>query len=339
MHTYVIKRLLLMVPTLLVITFLSYGLMRLAPGDPVRANFVARGGEGAATLEEGKSESEAAELFRKRFHLDRNLFVGYSIWLWNIVRHGDFGVSVVVSLGTPVWDIMLRRVPPTIKLNIWSMVFIYLIAVPAGIYSAVRQGTLLDRGMTTLFFVLYSLPSFWVGLLLLIAAKTWFPLWPTSGLSPQFHLGDSYGSILLETAKHYVLPVFCLSFGALAGLSRYTRVGLLEVVRQDYIRTARAKGCGEFRVILKHAVRNGLIPIVVLVAGLIPGLVGGSIIIEYLFGIEGMGDLSIVALSSRDYPVLMTLFAASAVLTLIGILVSDIMLAIVDPRISYDRSR
>lgn len=337
MRTYIIHRLLLLPPTLLVITLLSYALMKAAPGDPTRANFIARTGDDSATREEGKSESKSAELFRKRFHLDEPFVVGYAYWLWNIVRHGDFGVSITVSLGTRVSELLRHRIPPTLKLNLWSLVFIYLIAVPAGIYSAVRRGTLLDRGMTTLFFVLYSLPSFWVGLLLLIAVSRWNPAWPTSGLDAEAALGAPYGSILLETAKHYVLPVFCLSYAGFAGLSRYTRSGLLEVVRQDYIRTARAKGCGEARVILKHALRNGVIPVVVLMAGLIPGLVGGSIIIEYLFGIDGMGDLSIVALSSRDYPVLMTLFAVSAVLTLLGILASDIMLALVDPRISYDR--
>ncbi|MBN1256733.1 MAG: ABC transporter permease [Planctomycetes bacterium] len=336
MRTYIIKRLLLVIPTLLIITFVCYALMRVAPGDPVKAHFLSQG-EGASTLREGEGLSKAGELFRKRFHLDKPVVVGYGYWLWGIVRHGDFGVSVTVNLGTPVWELIVERVPTTFKLNLWATALVFLIAVPIGVFSAVKRGSLLDRATTLLLFIFYSLPSFWVGLMLLIAASKWMPGWPTSGLSPRTTEYMPYWAILGETTKHYVLPVFCLSYAGLAGLSRYARVGLLEVIRQDYIRTARAKGCGEWRVIFVHALRNGLIPIIVIMAGLIPGLIGGSIIIEYLFEIQGMGDLSLTALSSRDYPVLMTLFGISALLTLVGLLASDIALTLVDPRISYER--
>ncbi|MFH0911886.1 MAG: ABC transporter permease [Planctomycetota bacterium] len=335
MRTYILKRLLWLVPTLLVITFVSYVMMRIAPGDPVRARYLGQGAE-SSTFREGQGRSNAAELFRKRFHLDRPIHVGYALWLEGILTKGDFGESITLNLGTPVWELIRARLPVTLKLNLWAMILIYLVAVPAGIYSAVRRGSLLDRTSSFVFFVLYSLPSFWVGLMLLIAVSRWLPSWPTSGLAPRVSAGLSYWAILRETGKHYVLPVACLSYGGLAALSRYARVGLLEVVRQDYIRTARAKGCGEARVVLKHALRNGLIPLVVLMAGILPGMIGGSIIIEYLFDIEGMGDLSLTALSSRDYPVLMTLFAFSALLTLLGVLLSDILLVLVDPRVSFE---
>ena len=339
MRTYILTRILWAIPTLAVITFLCYALMWYAPGDPARASYLARGGETAGTMAEDEGLSDAGKLFRKRFHLDEPLHRGYALWLWRILSEGDFGVSVTVSLGTPVWQLVAQRVPVTLKLNLWATAVVFLIAVPVGIYSAVRRGSLLDRATTLLFFLLYSLPSFWVGLMLLMAASKFAPGWPTSGLSPPISGGASYWALLLETAKHYVLPVFCLSYAGLAALSRYARVGLLEVVRQDYIRTARAKGCSEPRVILKHALRNGLIPIIVILAGILPGLIGGSVIVEYLFDIQGMGALSLGALSSRDYPVIMTLFGFSAVLTLLGILASDVALALVDPRINYEQKR
>ncbi len=337
MRTYILKRLLLMIPTLLVISVLSYGLMRLAPGDPIRArgaNFITRGsiGEGGAgTQTEGLSE--AGKLFRKRFHLDKPVYVGYWYWLvgddrpgdapgkqWGVLR-GDFGRSITVEMQRPVLELILERMPPTIRLNILSIAIIYMIAVPVGIYAAVFRATILDRGSAFLFLLLYSLPSFWVGLLLIILAARLWPAWPIQGL-------DSWQS--------YVLPVFCLSFAGFAFLSRIARVGMLDVIRQDYIRTARAKGLPETSVILKHALRNALIPLITLFAGLLPTLVAGSILIEYLFGIPGMGSLSLEALSQRDYPVLMTLFGMSASLTLLGILGSDILYVVVDPRISYD---
>jgi peptide/nickel transport system permease protein len=309
--------------------------MRVAPGDPVKAKYLGGDAEASATIKEDSGQSEAAELFRKRFYLDRPVYEGYARWLWGIIRHGDFGISLTVNLGTPVWELISERVPVTLKINLWATAIVFLIAVPMGIYSAVYRGNIIDRSSTIFFFILYSLPSFWVGLLLLIVVSKWFPSWPTSGISPRISNDASYWQILFQSAKHYVLPVFCLSYGGLAGLSRYARSGLLEVIRQDYIRTAKAKGCNKASVILKHAVRNGLIPIIVIMAGLIPGLIGGSVIVEYLFEIQGMGDLSLTALSSRDYPLIITLMGISSLLTLIGILLSDLALALVDPRISF----
>jgi peptide/nickel transport system permease protein len=337
MRQYMLKRLLWILPTLLVITFVSYGMMRLAPGDPVQAQFIGSGIEEAAVIEEGKGESDSAKIFRKAFYLDRPIHIGYVLWLKGILLEGDFGQSVTINLGTPVLELLRDRVPVTLKLNLWALAISFLLAIPIGVHSAVRRGSLLDRSSTVTLFVLYSLPSFWVGLLLLMAASSWLPAWPTRGLSPPSRLDASLWGLWLETAKHYVLPVFCLTYAGLASLSRYARVGLLEVLRQDYIRTARAKGCSEWTVIFRHALRNGVIPLIVIFAGLLPGLIGGSVIIEYLFGIEGMGSLGIAAISSRDYPVIMTILAVSSILTLMGILLSDLSLALVDPRISYDR--
>ncbi len=337
MHNYIIKRILLLIPTFLIITFITYAMMRVAPGDPIKANYLSGNSEQSSTIDETSGESESAKLFRKRFYLDRPIYEGYSRWLWAIVRHGDFGISLTVNLGTPVIELLKQRVPATFKLNLISTAIIFLVAVPFGIYSAVKRGNVIDRTTTTVFFFLYSLPTFWIGLLILILASKYLPTWPTSGLTAHTKGFVPYWEQCWLTAKHYVIPVLCLSYGGFAGLSRYARVGLLDVIQQDYIRTARAKGCSEYRVILKHAVRNGLIPIIVILAGIIPGMIGGSVIIEYLFGIKGMGDLALTAVSSRDYPIIMTTMGISALLTLIGLFLSDLALALCDPRISYGK--
>ena len=351
MLKYIAKRLLLMLPTLFIITLLSYCMLRLAPGDPVKANMAmaesAGGKLGGAGDTQREGESEAAKAFRKYYGLDQPWPVGYWWWLTGnpnipgsrgIIR-GDFGISLTVSLGVPVVEMLAQRLPPTLKLNLLSLFLIYSIAIPVGIFAAVRRNTLLDRGSALVFFMLYSLPSFWVGLLLLIFVSRYLPWWPTRGLEAGLPLTASYWEVLKMTAIRYVLPVICLSYGGLAFLSRYSRSAMLEVIRQDYIRTARAKGLAESVVIGKHALRNGMIPLITMFAGLLPGLVGGSIFVEMIFGIPGMGMLSIEAVGSRDYPLLMTLFTLGAVLTMAGILLSDIAYCLVDPRISLDKNK
>ncbi len=343
MRTYILKRLLWMVPTLLIITLASYGMMRLAPGDPVKASFLASdsGEGGASSRREG--ESVVAKEFRRRFYLDQPWYVGYWRWLagdaergrGGVIR-GDFGESIVISLGAPVWEVIVSKMPATIKLNLWSFAVIYMIAIPFGLYSAVRRGSLLDRGLSTLFFIMYSLPSFWIGILQIILVSRYIPSWPISGLSQVARPDESYWSAFFRSAQHYVLPVICLSYGGFASLSRFTRASVLENIRQDYVRAARAKGLGEWPVLIRHILRNSLIPLITLAAGLLPGMLGGSMIIEYLFNIPGMGTLMLQALSSRDYPVLMTEMGLGTVLVLIGILLSDILYAVVDPRITFE---
>jgi peptide/nickel transport system permease protein len=316
-------------------------MMRLAPGDPLRANFLAGEGEGTGVRREG--ESVVAREFRRRFYLDQPWYVGYWRWLAGDaergrggVIHGDFGDSIVISLGTPVWDVVMDRLPTTLKLNIWSFIVIYLVAIPFGLYSAVFRDSFSDRTTSTFFFILYSLPSFWTGILLIILVSEWLPWWPISGLSQLPRTGESYWSVFARSATHYGLPVLCLSYGGFASLSRFTRAAVLENIRQDYVRAARAKGLSEWRVMVRHVLRNSLIPLITLSAGLLPGMLGGSMIIEYLFNIPGMGTLMLQALSSRDYPVLMIDMGLGTVLVLAGILLADILYAVVDPRITFE---
>lgn len=328
-----------MVATLIVISMASYFMMRLAPGDPIRAQLVGGGSDQGLRSSE-KEESRIEEMLRQKYHLDKPIIIGYGYWLKGVLTEFDFGTSIVYDRGAPVARIILERVPITLRLNVLAIVVVYTLAIPIGIYSAVKRGHWTERAISVVLFLLYSMPSFWVGLLLLLffSSGLFFNIFPVTGLSPLSSAtwGRSYWSILGMTAKHYVLPVICLSYSGLAGLSRYARVGLLEVIEQDYIRTARAKGVSEAKVIMVHALRNGLIPLITLFAGLLPGLVAGSVIVEFIFSIEGMGSLALQALGSRDYPLLMAIFSMGACLTLMGILLSDICYAIVDPRIKFD---
>lgn len=351
MKNYIIKRLAFMVVTLVVITLVSYTMMRLAPGDPTRPKTL--GSENAGVQRADRRDTLAGKLMREKYHLDKNPLVGYCYWLKDVVTRFDWGSSIVVDPGVPVMKVIAARMPPTLKLNIISLALVYLCAIPLGIYSAVRRNKLDERGVTVALFVMYSLPGFWVGLLLLmfftvphaLNVNLGFvqfvlrsPVLPVAGLVPPEYLtwGKSTWQILWATSRHYILPVLCLTYAELAGLSRYARVGILEIVRQDYVRTARAKGLPEWKVIGKHVFRNGLIPLVTLFAGLLPELIAGSIIVEYIFSINGMGNLSLLALTSRDYPLMMALFTIGAFLTLLGILLSDILYAVVDPRISIE---
>jgi len=254
------------------------------------------------------------------------------------------GVNWPVGIAGGVLPPRLMR---TIKLESIALFLIYLIAVPIGIYSSTHHRSLLDKAITFVLFVLYSLPSFWVGTMLIVfvgslslhpnaSISTFFrgiPFDHLSCLEPHKHpfLGGK-----LDFFWHAILPVACLTYGGLAALSRYARSGMLEVVRQDYIRTARAKGLSERMVILKHGLRNGMIPILTLLANLLPYLIGGAIIIEYIFSIDGMGLLAYEAITQRDYNVVMAVTTLSAVLTLLGILLSDILYVLVDPRISFE---
>ncbi len=326
-----------MVITLFVITVVSYTIMRLAPGDPTRAQMV--GGGDVSMQREDRKESAAARMLREKYHLDKNPLIGYGYWFKDVVTRFDWGTSIIVDPGVPVVRVIAERLPATLKLNIIAIILIYACAIPLGIYAALRSGRLDERVSTVLIFMLYSMPSFWVGVLLLMffCGDLFLNIFPVAGLAPDSYIiwGQSYWRILAETARYYVLPVVCLTYGSLAGLSRYTRVGILEILRQDYVRTARAKGLPEWKVVLKHIFRNSLIPLITLFAGLLPGLVAGSIIVEYIFSIYGMGSLAMLALSSRDYPLLMALFTIGATLTLFGILISDLCYAAVDPRVTY----
>jgi len=336
---YLIKRIFLALLTLTIILGISYTLMRLAPGDPTRSQML---GDGAADKGMDSEKGLAKNLaIREKLHLDQPIYIGLGYWFKGLLLHGELGESASVDKGRPVGDLIMARLPVTLKLNLLAILLTYLLAIPLGIFSAVKPDTLPDRMITFMLFLLYSLPVFWVALMLqaTICQGGWLPAFPLKGLSTGDVTGMSSWRVAGDTAMHYVLPVICLAYAGFAGLSRYSRAGMIEVIHQDYIRTARAKGLPESLVIFRHALRNALIILVTLFAGLLPGLIGGSIIIEYVFSIPGMGELSMLALTSRDYPLLMALFGFAGALTLLGILVSDLLYVAVDPRITFESKK
>ena len=253
----------------------------------------------------------------------------------NLVRL-DFGVSHLDK--RPVLEKVLGKLKYSLSLAVTSVFLAYLISLPLGIWSAVNENTPADRVVTVLLFMLYSLPSFFVGVVLLNFFTIGAPLewFPTSGFESMDTSQMTTIEYLKDVMAHIFLPIICMTYGSLAALSRYARTGLLDIIRADFIRTARAKGLSEGVVIIKHAARNGMIPILTLMATLLPVLIGGSVVIEVIFGIPGMGRLGFEAIMMRDYNVIMAILLISSVLTLIGMLISDLLYALVDPRITFD---
>jgi peptide/nickel transport system permease protein len=328
MWAYLLKRALLMIPTLIGITMVGFALIHLAPGDPRAAT-----GDVAFT---GQFNREATESFRKSMGLDRPLPERYAKWLLRIATL-DFGTSSYDH--RPVIDKIAESLPTTLLLSGLALLLAYLVALALGILSAVKQGSLLDHSVTLGLFTLWSLPSFWVAILLVLflGGGHYLDLFPAQGLhsAGSEHLGAL--ARLADLAWHLVLPVFCLSYASFASLSRYVRNAMLEVIRQDYVRTARAKGLPERAVILKHALRNALIPVVTLLGVSLPQLIGGSVIIEQIFNIPGMGRLSFQALATRDFNTILAVTTLSALLTVGGVLLSDLAYSFVDPRIRAAR--
>ncbi|MCA9510970.1 MAG: ABC transporter permease [Myxococcales bacterium] len=251
----------------------------------------------------------------------------------------DFGVSLVTK--EPVLATLVAKLPYSLTLSVGSLLLAYAIAIPLGILSAVSKDSPLDRATTVVLFMLYSLPSFFVATLLLALLSTasqyeWLRLFPTGGFRSRDYMDLTSLGQLRDVAHHMVLPMFCATYGSLASLSRYMRTGLLDVIRSDYVRTARAKGLPEIVVIGRHAVRNGLLPILTLLAGLLPAALGGAVIIEYIFGIPGMGLWIVDSIFARDYNAIMVVQLFSTLLVLVGILLTDLSYALVDPRIRFE---
>ncbi len=334
MLQYIVKRLILSVFTLLVIMFASYCMLRLAPGSDaaVRSNFMENSSAGVSSAE--KNEYAENESLKRKLKLDRSITVGFAEWLSDIILRGDFGESATVQPGKPVLEMISERLPVTIKLNLLAITAAYIAAIIIGVYSARYAESFFDRFSSVILFLLYSLPAMWVAMLLqsTFCEGGVFEIFPLTGFyEPAVETG-TFKAMAMEL-YYFTLPAVCLAYGSMTSLARYTRSNMLDVLNSDFIRSARAKGVSEAKILWKHAFANTLITLVTLFAGLLPSLIAGSIIIEHIFNIPGMGTLSLLALSSRDYPLLMVLFAFSGALTLLGILLSDILYTIVDPRV------
>lgn len=337
MLQYIIKRILLFIPTLFAITIISFGIIQLAPGDPAELK-AGIGGDGAMSSK-GALNEKTIELIRQQWHLDKPLHQQYIIWMGNLFQF-DFGKSFQDN--RPVAEKIKERIPVTLSVGLISIVIAYMVAVPLGIYSATHQGSAGDRLATVFVFALYSLPVFWIGTMgiTFLCNPEYFSIFPTGGIRAINHEADwSFFRKVADYAYHLALPVLVYTYVDFAYISRQMRSGMLEVIRQDYIRTAKAKGLPQRSVILKHALRNSLIPIITLLAGILPALIGGSIVIETIFSIPGMGQLALQAMIARDYPTIMAVFTMSSFLTVTGILVADILYSLADPRIAYSRKQ
>lgn len=320
MFSYLTKRLLLMIPLIFGITLITFTVIHLAPGNPVEVQ----------TEMSLKVTAQAKENLKKLYGLDKPLHVQYLNWIARFVKL-DFGKSFVD--GRKVLDKIAERIPITLTINILSMLIIFVIAIPIGILSATKQYSLFDKLSTVFVFVGFSTPAFWLALLLMILFGVNMGILPISGIQSIDVSDMGPFERLLDWIRHLILPVGISAFGGIAGLSRYSRSSMLEVIRQDYIKTARAKGLKESKVIFRHAFRNALMPIVTILGLSVPGLIGGGVIFETIFAIPGMGQLFYASTMARDYPTIMGILVIGAILTLFGNLIADISYALVDPRV------
>jgi peptide/nickel transport system permease protein len=327
MTSYIIRRLGIGVITLLLITFLVYGLVRKIPGTPFTADM--------AQMNPSKMMSaEAVEKLNRLYGLDKPWYQAYFHWMGNVLQ-GDFGLSYSRN-NKPVVKLILERMPATLLLSSTSLVLAYVLSVPIGLWSSARADSAAERTVSTLLYMLYSLPAFVAALylqLLFYVKLDWLPLY---GMTSDDYATLTMSGKTLDLLKHATLPVICFTYGSLAYYSRFIRANMQEVLRQDYIRTARAKGVAPRTIIWRHAFRNTLIPFVTLVGLSLPGLFSGAVILEQIFSWPGMGRLYFESILQRDYNVIMGLTLMFSLLTLAGQLLADILYAVVDPRVTYN---
>jgi peptide/nickel transport system permease protein len=325
MLTYVVRRLLYGVLTFFGITIAIFVLVHSVPGDPV-SFYVGSHGMGALS-------HAALDEIRREHHLDLPILQQYGWWLRGIVTF-DFGTSFINH--RTVTELIAEKLPNTFILNLVAFLVAALIGVPIGLWSATRSGRPSERASGVAFFLLYSLPSFWVALLLMQLFSVHLHILPLFGMTSDDYLDRGVTSKLADRALHLILPVVTLAYAQMAIYARFSKSALTEVIRQDFITTARAKGATSAAVLWHHALRNALIPLITLLGLTLPYLVSGSVIVEEIFQWDGIGRLYFDAISSRDYPTILGLSVATAVATLFASLLADILYAVADPRIRLE---
>lgn len=318
---FLVKRIALMIPTLIGITIISFAVMKMAPGDPTSL---------MTDLNPNINE-EAVKRIRAHYGLDQPWSVQYFKWLKSMALL-DFGRSFAPD-NRLVINKISERIPVTLMINVLSLALILSVSIPIGVMSAVKQDSLFDRVSSLFVFLGFAIPTFWLALLLMILFGVKLDWLPISGLRSLNYSHLTFSGQILDVGRHLILPIFVSAFGGLAGMSRYMRSNMLEVIRQDYITTARAKGLDERTVIFKHALRNALLPVITILGLSVPGLIGGSVIFETIFAIPGMGQLFYQSVMMRDYPTIMGILVIGAALTLIGNLLADLLYSWADPRI------
>lgn len=327
MSRYLVKRILNMVPLLILATLLAFSVMQAAPGGPENV---------LLNTEDSSIDTSNLKELRAKWGLDDPVHVQYLRWLGNVLT-GDFGTSYYHN--RPVFSVVAEALPNTLQLNVIVLLLIYAVAIPLGVISAVRQYSPLDYTVTGVAFVGQAAPSFWVAMLLIwgVAMQSGGAI-PTNGIATPGISLETYGwlSVVGDRLKYMILPVTVMTFSGLTALTRFMRSSMLEVLKEDYTRTARAKGLSEKLVVYKHAMRNALLPIITISGSLLSTLVGGAVITETIFSWPGIGRVGFEAVNNRDYPVSMAIMLISGVLLLVGFLIVDIAYVMVDPRIKYD---
>ena len=322
MVSYLLRRLVYAILTFLGITVATFALIHSVPGDPI-SFYAGRGGIKSLP-------PEMVASLRAEFHLDRPLPVQYLYWVRGVVTF-DFGHSVIDR--RPVRTVVLEKLPATVQLNLVAFLVAASLGVPIGLWSASRSGRLTERASAVGFFLLYSLPSFWVALLLIQFFSVRLNVLPLFGMSSDQHDALGMAARFADRAKHLVLPALTLTYAQLAIFARFSKSAVTEVIRQDFITAARAKGAGQARVMWRHAFRNALIPLITLLGLTIPYLLSGSVIVEKIFQWDGIGLLYYNAILARDYPVVMALTVVTAVITLLASVLADVLYGLADPRV------
>jgi len=317
---YFIKRVLQAIPLLFIISIISFILMVAAPGDPADAY---------RNPELGASQDLSGVI--KHLGLDQPYHIQYLKWLKALVLEGNLGYSF--QDGRPVLEKIVERIPATLTLMGTAILLAFIIGIPMGIYAAVKKNSLFDYFALIYSNLGYSVPSFWIALMALLVFSLKLDIFPMGGMRENY---DSFD--LMDRLHHLALPALVYAFGVTATKTRFMRSSLLEVIQQDYVRTARAKGLSEKKVILKHALRNALLPIITLLGFQLPALFGGALFIEQVFAWPGMGRLAIEAIYVRDYQVIMGTTMIGAIMVVLGNLIADILYAVVDPRIQYSKN-
>lgn len=345
MATYILRRILLMIPTLFGITLLSFVIINLAPGSPVdqklqqiRMGGAMGGGSGAAGGLGGRGETgvsqEVIEALKRQYGFDKPMHERYVIWIKNLMRL-DFGESFKYE--EPVTNVILSKMPVSLMFGLTAMLLSYLVCIPLGVIKAIRSGSAFDASSSFMLFILYSIPALIAGILLrtFLSSQSFYPIFPLGNLVSDNYADLSSWEQIKDRVMHAILPLICYMLGSFTFLTIMMQNSMLDVIKLDYIRTARAKGVAEKWVYLKHALRNALIPIVTGMGGILSVMFAGSIIVESIFSLDGMGLLSITSANARDYNVLMGLIFFQSVLFLIGRLLTDILYVVVDPRIDF----
>ena len=339
---YILRRMMMMIPTLLGITIIVFVVINLAPGSPIEQKIqqIRFGGADSSNISSGTSSNDSAvsqeviDALKKQYGFDKPLHMRYLIWLKNLVTL-DFGESFTYE--EPVVDVIISKFPISLQFGIFSFLISYLICIPLGVFKAVKHGTKIDLVSSIGLFMMYSIPPFMLGILLIVffSGGSFFDIFPIGGfVSDSYDELDFWGQVG-DRLYHAALPLTCYVIGSFTTLTMLMKNSLLEEIKKDYVRTARAKGLGEKAVYLKHALRNALIPIATGIGGFLGVFFAGSILLETIFQLDGMGLLSYQAILERDYNIIMGLLFFQSMLMLCGNLISDITYVFVDPRIDF----